>query len=207
MNPPETKKILALCDLDGTLTCRDTMWDFLLFAVGPFHFFLGCLKAFPFLLWHYLIRRNETKAKEFLLTLFLGNQEKMALEKLADRYITRLQSLLRISLWKKIMDIKSNGGRVVIVTASLDLWVEPWCRRNGMDLISSRAQWSEGRFTGRLAGANCRGNEKVRRIQEAIPLAEYDEILAWGDSPSDVPMLHLAHRSWYKGKPFKGSTP
>lgn len=203
MNPPEAKKILALCDLDGTLTRRDTMWDFLLFAVGPFRFFLGGLKAFPFLLWHYIIKRNETQAKEYLLTIFLGNQERKTLEKLAVRYITRLQNLLRTNLWNEIMEIKRRGGRVVIVTASLDLWVEPWCRHNGLELISSRALWSQGRFTGRLDGANCRGREKVRCILETISLEEYDEILAWGDSPSDLPMLQLAHQSWYRGKPLK----
>jgi phosphatidylglycerophosphatase C len=47
-----------------------------------------------------------------------------------------------------------------------------------------------------MAGANCRGLEKARRVQEAIDTTEF-EVWAYGDTSGDQALLALAdHPVW-----------
>ena len=52
----------------------------------------------------------------------------------------------------------------------------------------------DGRLTGRLRGANCRGPEKARRVEEWLEQAELEdaELWAYGDSASDDELLAAA---------------
>jgi phosphoserine phosphatase len=48
--------------------------------------------------------------------------------------------------------------------------------------------------TGRITGKNCRGQEKVTRLQRAYP--EVEVASAYGDSPADMPLLKLARHAY-----------
>ncbi|MCX7648941.1 MAG: HAD-IB family hydrolase [Flavobacteriales bacterium] len=196
----DSRKTLALFDLDGTLTRRDTMFDFLFFATGPFGFIQKMLRVLPALVWYYIFRGQESQAKEILLSAFLKGQSRAEIESLAKRYADRMDQLLRPEVWEVLLQWQRRGAHVVVVTASLDLWTSAWCQRHGLDLISSRGLWEGNVFSGRLNGPNCRGEEKVRRIREKIHLESYDTILAWGDSRADEPMLRLAQQAYFRGK-------
>jgi len=61
---------------------------------------------------------------------------------------------------------------------------------------------ADGRLTGRLAGRNCRGEEKARRVREWLAGARLDDPVLWayGDSDADRPFLALAeHPVWVHG--------
>lgn len=192
----------AFFDLDGTLTRRDTMFDFLRFYAGRFRFFLKMVLAAPILILEYGWRRDEQMAKERLLSLFLKGQKREHLEKAAELYVDRLDSLIRQEVWDRLIQLKNSGVSVFIVTASLDIWVSPWCRKHGLELISSRALWRNDFFTGRLEGANCRGEEKVRRIHEYFGAKLPPVVEAWGDARSDIPMLRMAQKAYFKNEPI-----
>jgi phosphoserine phosphatase len=70
-----------------------------------------------------------------------------------------------------------------------------------IDLLATRLEVQDGRLTGKINQCNCHGQEKVRRIQAQFALAEYDKVLAYGDTAGDKPMLKLADTSYYK--PFR----
>lgn len=190
---------VALFDLDCTLTKRDTLFDFLRFYAGYPTFYLKMMRVAPVLAVEYFLKRNEQAAKEKLLSVFLKGHPRKILQEKAERYADRLDILLKPEVWKRVLELKASGLRIGVVTASLDVWLTPWSRRHGLELVSSRALWVGERFTGRLDGANCRGEEKVRRIREHFG----DNVVvveAWGDTPADFPMLRLAHRAYYRGK-------
>lgn len=193
---------VALFDLDGTLTKRDTLFDFLRFCVGNCAFYSNMLLIAPVLAVNYFLRHDEQTAKENLLSFFLKNKPREFLERVAMCYADRLDQLIQNDVWDRLQYLKTSGVRVVIVSASLDLWLAPWCRKHDLELICSRALWNADRFSGRLDGPNCRGDEKVRRIREhfgeSVTIVE-----AWGDSPADFPMLSLAQRAVYRGKPWR----
>ena len=72
---------------------------------------------------------------------------------------------------------------------------------NGVDLLATRLEVKEGVLTGKIAGVNCHGEEKVRRIKEAYPKDALTKVYAYGDTKGDLPMLRLADIRFYK--PFR----
>jgi hypothetical protein len=81
----------------------------------------------------------------------------------------------------------------------MDLYLEPVARQLGFDdLLCTRASGNRLVFDGGLHGGNCRGPEKVVRLQNLLgPLDTY-ELYAYGDSDGDKEMLEAANHSFYR---------
>ncbi len=87
---------------------------------------------------------------------------------------------------------------MILASASLDPYLLPLGASLGVDgvVCTMLERAADGRLTGRLSGANCRGAEKARRVRawlEAEGL-EDAELWAYGDSSSDDELLALADR-------------
>lgn len=78
----------------------------------------------------------------------------------------------------------------LIISASPDFLIAVACKRLGVRWLASLV---DGR-TGRLLSANCRGEEKVRRFQEAYPGAVVEQF--YSDSDSDAPLAGLARYAY-----------
>jgi phosphatidylglycerophosphatase C len=100
------------------------------------------------------------------------------------------------------------GHRVVIVSASYEDYLMPVASELGVEaVLSSRLAVVNGRCTGQLEGANCRGAEKVRRLEAWLHghgLAREDiELYAYGDSSGDRELLAWAdHPTWIGADPI-----
>ena len=71
----------------------------------------------------------------------------------------------------------------VIASASFDLWVNLFARKLGVrNVIATRVDTA-----GKILGINCKGDEKLRRIREALPNIPIDN--AYADSQVDEPLL------------------
>ena len=88
---------------------------------------------------------------------------------------------------------QTEGHEIVIVSAGLDVYLEPLAPTLGVDhLLCTRLEAdATGTLTGRLLGANVRGPEKARRLQEWLG-DEPVELWAYGDSAGDRELLALA---------------
>ncbi len=86
----------------------------------------------------------------------------------------------------------------MVVSASLDSWLQEWCLKNDLDLISSSLETKDGIITGKFKGEYCNGIEKVRRIKEKYNLDEYDTVFAYGGNSGDTDMLKLADIGYYR---------
>ena len=95
----------------------------------------------------------------------------------------------------------AEGTTVVVISASAENWVRPWCAINGLNCLATQLEVKDGKLTGKISGANCYGVEKERRIKECYTLTNYDEVIAYGDSSGDLQMLALANQQHYK--PFR----
>lgn len=79
----------------------------------------------------------------------------------------------------------------LVITASPEFLVAPACRRLGLRApLGSPVDPASGRY----AGLNCHGEEKVRRLDEAYPGAVVEGF--WSDSRSDTPLARRAERAW-----------
>jgi len=184
---------IAFFDFDGTITTRDSFIDFLIYATGYLNFILGIFILSPALLAFKCNLIPNWRAKEIVLSHFFKSWDLEKFRALASKYAReRLPRIIRTTSMQRIAWHKSQGDRVVVVTAAIDCWIIDWCDRHGLDLLATRLEVADGRLTGRLATKNCYGQEKVRRIKAAYNLEEFSQIYAYGDSPGDSEMLALA---------------
>jgi phosphatidylglycerophosphatase C len=193
---------LAFFDLDGTLTRSDTMLSFLHMLKGQVAGGLLLGSVLPAWCGAKLGLCPEDLAKRQLVQRAFGGQATEPLEAAATRFTAEVMpGLLRPAAMERLAWHQANGHQVVIVTASCSLWVAPWCRAQGLQLMATEMEVSGGTYTGRLSTPNCKGEEKVRRIKAEWPDLSGMEVHAYGDTPGDRPMLGLAGLPHYK--PFR----
>ena len=191
---PEARPLAAF-DLDGTLTDRDTLLPFLRQAVGRGRTYRALLasslplaRAAAFGGLHRDVAKAAVLRGVLAGTPLDGLAE--AAESFADHVVTQR---LRPEVRERVDWHRGEGHELVLVSASPELYVSPIGRRLGFDtVLATRLEvGADGRLTGRLLGANCRGPEKVMRLREwrgeGLTLA-----YAYGDSAGDREMLDLA---------------
>jgi HAD superfamily phosphoserine phosphatase-like hydrolase len=98
-----------------------------------------------------------------------------------------------------IKKARSEGVEVLIVSASIDNWVQPFFP--DVKVIGTQVEVRDGRLTGRFLTKNCYGQEKVNRLLELYPDRREYHLIAYGDSKGDKEMLTFADESYYK--PFR----
>jgi len=192
---------LVLFDVDGTLTNTDTMFAYAGCAAGKARLYLALWLISPVLVGMKLGIVDRGRAKGMLLRVCFAGIGQATLTAAAQRFADdRLPHLLRPGAREQVQAHLDAGDRVLLVSASLDLWLAPIAVALGVPLISTEAAWEKDRFVG-LAGPNCRGSEKVNRIRAALNPADYTRIIAYGDSSGDREMLAMADEGHFQ--PFR----
>jgi len=190
--------MLALFDFDGTLTTKDSLPDFIKFAVGSPTYYFGLLLLSPMLVAFKLKLIRNDIAKEKLISHFFKGWDSANFKGIADQYSMQgIDKITKPEAMKRIVWHQNQGHKVVIVSASMEYWLAKWCEQKQIQLIATRIEISEGKLTGRFAGKNCHGDEKTVRIRQAINLREFEHIFAYGDSSGDTAMLALADEPYY----------
>jgi len=198
------KKRLVLFDFDGTITTKDTFIEFIRFYHGTFKLASGFGLMFPVLALYKLKVIPNWKAKEIVLTWFFKGQDAERFNKICREFSSSvLPRLIRPAALAEIKKYE-NDAEIVVVSASAENWVSPWCAKNNLKVIATQLESIQGKLTGKISGKNCFGEEKAVRIREKYSLGSYSEIIAYGDSSGDKEMLELAHRHFYK--PFRSLT-
>lgn len=193
--PPGQTRPVAAFDLDGTLTHRDTLLPFLHRAVGRGRTYRALLaSSLPLARAAAFGGAHRDVAKAAVLHGVLAGAPldglAEAAESFADHIVTQR---LRPEVRERVEWHRNEGHELVLVSASPELYVTPIGRKLGFDtVLATRLEiGADGRLTGRLLGANCRGPEKVMRLREwrgeGLALA-----YAYGDSAGDEEMLELA---------------
>ena len=197
-----TNKVLAFFDFDGTITTSDSLIKFIRFVVGDVRFIYGLIILAPVLIFYKLKLIPNYKAKQAVLCYFFKGMIQEDFLQAANEYsLKHINDILRPKAMQKIRQHKDQGHKVVIVSASIECWIKPWCDKHDLDLISTQLEMAEGVVTGKFSTKNCYGVEKKHRIKEVYNLDDYDYIYAYGDSQGDLEMLGIADRARYK--PFR----
>jgi phosphatidylglycerophosphatase C len=196
------KKRIAFFDFDGTITTKDTLLEIIKYQKGAMRFYLGFLLNTPFLIAYKLKLISNQLAKERILAHFFGGMAVSEFQKKCDEFSAEvLPSLIRKKALPEIEKLKAGGAEVVIVSASAENWIQHWCNQHQLHLIGTKLQINQLKITGAIDGLNCYGIEKVNRIQQQFSLTDYSEILCYGDTSGDRPMLALGAVRFYK--PFR----
>lgn len=197
--------VVALFDFDGTVTRRDSLLPFLWQLFGPLKLAGYALLLSPLLLGYLLRLIPNGIAKERLLGRMLGGMEMSRLRAEAQRFardflphIVRPESAARIA-WHQ-----AQGHRVIIVSASLELYLRPWAESLGVsEVLATRLREEQGLAASGFDGVNCFGEAKVQRIREYLGEMTGLELYAYGDSRGDTQMLALADHAYYRGVEIK----
>lgn len=193
---------VAAFDFDGTLTRRDTIVPFLAAVAGMAGFARGLPRALPPLVCWSIGLIGSTETKERLFGIYLRGRALEEVQTAAAAFAaTRLPRMLRPEALARLRWHRRRGDRCFVVTASPDLYVAPWAATEGVETIASRLETdANARLTGRHAGPACDGDEKCRRLREALgPVAA--EIHAYGDSEGDRPLLAMARHAYWRTFP------
>jgi phosphatidylglycerophosphatase C len=196
-------RYIAFFDFDGTITTKDTLLELIKFQKGQYAFYKGMFLLSPFIIgMKCKIFRNEV-VKEKVVSYFFGGMPVAEFQTQCDAFVEKeFPRLIRPKAISHIQQLRESGTDVVIVTASFSHWIKKWALKNGFKLISSELELKDGKLTGRIAGKNCRADEKVKEIKKAFDLSSYDDISCYGDTADDLPMLALATNQFFK--PFRG---
>ena len=146
---------IALFDFDGTLTYKDSMFEFIVFYHGVRWFYTGMLLLTPFLILHKLGIVGAHKAKEKVLTFFFkGVSLDVFVKKTTEFSIDRIPKIIRPSALNELRELKSKGVEIFVISASASLWLEPWCTQESIQLISTELEVKNNRVTGKITGNN-----------------------------------------------------
>ncbi len=195
-------KKIAFFDFDGTITKDDSLLKFIRFVVGDRRFLIGLVVLSPMLVLYKLKLIPNYKAKQYMLSWFFKGMRKVDFFEVTKKYsLTHIDKIVRLKAIERINWHKNQGHKVVVVSASIECWLRPWCEKNGLELLATKLEIKDDIVTGKLLSKNCYGVEKVNRIKELYDLENFDYIYAYGDSSGDKQMLELAHEKFYK--PFR----
>lgn len=177
----------AIFDLDRTITRAPTWTRFLIFVNWKRPLF-----------WLYLLRimahgavyklgfatRDAVKVTSLKTLSHLSQDEAKAA---AAAFIAKE---VRMGLWPGAVEAinwhAARGDRLIIATASVDLVADELASALGFhEVIATRLDWT-GAGAPHLSGANCYGEEKMRRIQAQ---GFQHSSFAYSDHVSDLPML------------------
>jgi HAD superfamily hydrolase (TIGR01490 family) len=187
---------VAAFDFDGTMIRGDSFIPFLVRVVGPRRFGQVMIVSSPATAQAYRIGRRDA-AKAALVHRFLAGYPADRLAALGEAYGAELARRIRPEMAERVAWHQRQGHRVVMVSASLDVYLAPTGAALGFDqvLATQLEVGDDGLLTGRLRGPNVRGTEKPARLRawlaEALPDTAY-RLWAYGDSAGDRELLAMA---------------
>ncbi|MHC8346685.1 HAD-IB family hydrolase [Pseudomonas sp. RT6P73] len=190
VSPPA---VLSVFDFDGTLTRHDSFVPFLFFVFGKR---IACrqmlklaLPSLGFVLGAY--SRDELKAR--LVQTFLTGVNAQWLGQAAARFNqARWSRMMRPAGLRAVAAEIQSGAVVTLCSASPSLLLRTFADRLGVELIGTELEIVDGLLTGRIIGGNCRGGNKVLRLEEVYGPLRQIRLRVWGDSPGDNALLFRA---------------
>jgi phosphatidylglycerophosphatase C len=177
---------IAVFDLDGTLTRRDTLWPYLRGwarrhpRAGFWPRSAAALAAYPF-------HRDRGALKARLIRAAVGGAAREPVERWTADYVASLgDAELCPGALAAIAGHRAAGDRLVLLSASVDLYVPAIGRRFGFDeSICTGVAWHEGRLDGALSSENRRGAEKRRCVEALRRRHPGARVTAYGNARSD----------------------
>ncbi|NNH00375.1 HAD-IB family hydrolase [Acinetobacter sp. ANC 5414] len=192
-------KNLALFDFDGTLCKKDSFTGFIFYALSKRHIIKQGIKILPWIQAYYLNAYPAHAMRSKLFRAMFSNADVLELEQIAQEYASNLISQLNPPLLKQLKQHQVLGDEVVLVSASVDVYLKHFCNLLNIDLICTQTEQVNNTYTGQYTTLDCSSEQKKLRILEKYSLDHYSMIYAYGNSVEDNEMLSLATYSYMVG--------
>lgn len=197
--PACERPVIAVFDLDGTLTRYDTYVRYLLgfLYTHPQHFWR--IRRLPFAVLMFKCRvRDNTWLKSRFLTDILGGFAPEDLRTWTQRFVDQvLKNGLRPSAISVLRNHQQHGDRTILLSASPDIFVKELALRLKFTdcICTTTALDNSGALSGALDRGNCYGIEKLRRMENMLgPERATVQVVSYSDHHSDLPLLCWSNR-------------
>jgi phosphatidylglycerophosphatase C len=194
------RKTIAAFDFDGTLTKSDTFLMFLIFQFG----FPVCLKGLwpnlPILMKYVFHKVSNHDVKQAIFSYFFKGMKISDFDAACRRFaLSEIPGQINRKAFEKCEWHLHKGHHIVIISASIRNWIEPWAKQHGfMAVIGTEIELDNEMLTGRFEGKNCHGPEKVTRLLSYFPERNHYDLYAYGDSRGDREMMKFADFPHYQ---------
>jgi HAD superfamily hydrolase (TIGR01490 family) len=199
--------VVAAFDLDGSLTEGGSVWRWLRYLAGTGAVLRAAIPlSIPLMIGALRSGQWADHAKERLFgTLLIGRDIDEVLDESRTFALAHLERRGRAKVLDRLAWHKGEGHDVVVVSASPQIYVDVIAEALGAQgAIGTRLAVDPlNQLTGSFLGRNCRGSEKMRRLNEWIEQRHYDEppiIYAYGNSRGDRRLLKGATHPYDVGK-------
>lgn len=187
---------LVFFDLDETITRHDTLLPYVLRFVlrrRPWRLLL-LVCVVPTAITYLLGRSDEGQIKQAFIKATLGGTTRRDIDEWNTRFVPRVITRGTFAdALQKIAEHRTRGDRLVLMSASTDLYVPAIARELAFEeTICTEVRWVGDRLDGTLTTRNRKGEEKARcfaALREQYPGLP---TIAYGNSYSDLPHLRLA---------------
>lgn len=190
---------IAAFDFDGTLVAGDSLRPYLVALLGRTGLASTLTRAAHPMVRGYAAGGRDSAKEALLLRGLAGIPLSRAVE-VGIQFGAELATRIKPGLADRLRWHRNQGHRLVLVSASLTVYLDEFGRQAGFDeVIATRLAVSgsdpEAVLTGTLDGPNVRGAEKERRLRVAIG-ENPAEVWAYGDSAGDREMLAMADHAY-----------
>lgn len=193
---------LAIFDIDYTLTKKETSIELYKYMLKkdkkllkylPSHIITG--------LFYGLKVYNAGRTKENFLRFLSGTSEDELKFIVKSFYKEKLESILYEDGIKAIKDFKEKGYKIYLISASPEFYVNEFYNIKEVDkVIGTKFQMNDGKFSCKISGENCKGEEKVKRLMEELKKdsieVDFKNSYMFSDSLSDLPLLKLVGKGY-----------
>lgn len=190
---------VAIFDLDKTITKKDSYLPFLLFVLRKKPSQFKHLWSLPFIVMlYYLGIISNGILKERFFSAFCRGLHRSSLAEISDEFAEIfVEEQVHNSAIAELNYLRVQDYRVVLASASLDIYVKPIARLLGFreaEIICTQTAWFEnGNSSGKLESVNCYGRNKAKAVQEWCYENGIKKIdRAYSDHHSDLSTLLLA---------------
>ncbi|MEG1003078.1 HAD-IB family hydrolase [Clostridium sp.] len=188
---------LAIFDVDFTITKKETLMQFFKYMILknkknikflPRAVFAGVMYGASIY--------DEKKVKETFLKFIDGVSEEELSKLVKGFYDDVLKNILYEDAIKMMRDLKSQGFKIYLISASPEFYLNEFYDIKEVDkIIGTKFKFKGGKFLREMDGINCKGEEKVKRLKEVLKEenieVDFKESYMFSDSLSDKPLLDL----------------
>ena len=188
---------LAIFDIDYTITRKETLMEFFKYLVSKD---IKNIKFLPRALYSGLMYGikvyDEKRVKECFLKFIENIDEKELAILTKSFYDERLSTILYEDAVNMIKKLKNEGYMVILISASPEFYIKEFYAIKEVDLIiGTKFIFENGKFVRKMSGNNCKGEEKVKRLEKVLKekniTADFKNSYMFSDSLSDKPLLDL----------------
>jgi phosphatidylglycerophosphatase C len=153
---------LALFDFDGTITFKDSFTPFILYAVEPTRLAIGKIVLSPMIVAYKLGLVRTSLMRAAVVGLGFRGRREADVRQMGHSYAReKLSAITSPRALEKIGWHKAQGDAVVVVSASLDVYLSEWCKELGIDCICTELDARGGILTGGYRRGDCAGTPRA----------------------------------------------